>query len=114
MDLESSVQLKEERTHDMEDKFGVPEATSTSQVRSRNKFLGAKQKVSRAISEVDCTTSKKSKLGRDSTVEINAVSTTEQPCSDTKSWKKKRKSSGSKVNIVILHVVYFWFSLLFE
>nr|XP_048323784.1 protein ALWAYS EARLY 2-like isoform X1 [Ziziphus jujuba var. spinosa] len=94
MESESSVQLKEERTTlDIEDKCSVPEATSTSQVRNRNKLAGSKQKVPHAISGVENTTSKKSKLGRDSTSDINTISEAEQqPQSTTKAWKRKRKS----------------------
>lgn len=99
--LESSVQLKEERTTlDMEDKCSVPEATSTSQVRNRNKPAVTKQKVPHAISGVENTTSKKSKLGRDSTIDINTISEAEQqPQSTTKAWKRKRKSLLPEVNI---------------
>lgn len=100
LDLESSVQLKEEKTTlDVKDKFSLPEDTSTSQVRSRNKLLSAKQKGTYAISGVEGTSSKKSKLGRDSKVDINTISTLEQqPRSDAKAWKRKRKSLVPKVN----------------
>lgn len=99
MALDSSAQLKPEVILDNEDKFNAPEATSSSQVRSRNKVLGAKLKISQEISENEYTISKKSKLGRDSAVESNSASTMEgQPCSDTKLWKRKRKPFLSKVN----------------
>lgn len=102
--LESSVQLKEEKTTlDMEDKGSVPEDTSTSQVRSRNKLpYSAKQKVIHSTSGVEGTSSKKSKLGRDSTVDMNIASTmAQQPRSDTKTWKRKRKFLGQKVTFDI-------------
>ncbi|KAF3443479.1 hypothetical protein FNV43_RR13161 [Rhamnella rubrinervis] len=86
--------LKEERTTlDMEDKCSVPEATSPSQVKSRNKLVGTIQKVADSISGFEGTTSRKSKLGRDSTDDINTIFEAEQqPHSATKSWKRKRKS----------------------
>lgn len=104
---ESSVQLKEERTTlDIEDKCSVPEATSTSQVRNRSKLAGSKQKVPHAISGVENTTSKKSKLGRDSTSDINTISEAEQqPQSTTKAWKRKRKSGVPEVNIFMPYLV---------
>ena len=100
--LESSVQLKEEKTTlGREDKCSVPEDTSTSQVRSRNKLpYSAKQKVIHSTSGVEGTNSKKSKLGRDSTVDI-ASTMEQQPRSDTKTWKRKRKFLGQKVNFDI-------------
>ncbi|PON37845.1 Protein LIN-9/Protein ALWAYS EARLY [Trema orientale] len=102
MESESSVQLKEERTTlDTEDKSSVPEATS--QVRNRNKFLGAKQKVPHSVSRVEGI-SKKSKLGRDSTVDISNDSTMEQPYSATKTWKRKRKLLVSKVSSAEAHL----------
>ncbi|KAF3431927.1 hypothetical protein FNV43_RR26663 [Rhamnella rubrinervis] len=86
--------LKEERTTlDMEDKCSVPEATSPSQVKSRNELVGTNQKVADSISGFEGTTSRKSKLGRDSTNGINTIFEAEQqPHSATKSWKRKRKS----------------------
>ncbi|XP_024026911.1 protein ALWAYS EARLY 2 [Morus notabilis] len=106
MESESSVQLKEEKTTlDVKDKFSLPEDTSTSQVRSRNKLLSAKQKGTYAISGVEGTSSKKSKLGRDSKVDINTISTLEQqPRSDAKAWKRKRKSLVPKVSSAEAHL----------
>lgn len=107
MHLESSVQLKEERTTlDTEDKCSVPEATSPSQVRSRNKLVGTKQKVAHAISRVEGTTSRKSKLGRDSTNDNNTIFEAEQqPHSATKAWKRKRKSLVPEV------IIYAFYSI---
>lgn len=98
LDLESSIQLKEERTtFDMDDKSGIPEGTSTSHYRDK-KLPGAKQKALNAISGVDNTTSKKSKLGRDSAIDVNvAFEAKEQLRPADKTWKRKRKSMVSKV-----------------
>lgn len=107
MESESSVQLKEEKTTlDMEDKCSIPEDTSTSQVRTRNKLpYPAKQKVIHSTSGVEGTSSKKSKLGRDSTVDMNIASTMEQqPRCDTKTWKRKRKFLGQKMSSAEAHL----------
>jgi hypothetical protein len=98
LDLESSVQLKEDRTiFDMDDKSSIPEGTSTSHYRDK-KVSGAKQKALNAISGVDDTTSKKSKLGRDSAVDVNVTfETKEQLRPADKAWKRKRKPMVSKV-----------------
>lgn len=100
LDLESSVQLKEEKTtFDTEDKCSPPEATSTSQSQNRNKFLGEKHKVPQSISGVETTSSRKSKLGRDSSVDINIIPEAELLLpSPTKACKRKRKSLVPKVN----------------
>jgi len=97
LDLESSVQLKEERTtFDMDDKSSIPEGTSTSHYRDK-KLPGAKQKALNAISGVD-DTSKKSKLGTDSAIGVNvAFEAKEQLRPTDKTWKRKRKSMVSKV-----------------
>ncbi|GLT61171.1 hypothetical protein SLA2020_338940 [Shorea laevis] len=96
---ESSIQLKEERTtFDMDDKSGIPEGTSTSHYRDK-KLPGAKQKALNAISGVDNTTSKKSKLGRDSAIDVNvAFEAKEQLRPADKTWKRKRKSMVSKIS----------------
>ncbi|PQQ06489.1 protein ALWAYS EARLY 2 isoform X3 [Prunus yedoensis var. nudiflora] len=100
MESGSSVQLKEEGTNlDVEDKFSVPEATSTSQSRNKNKIPSAKHRVPFAISGVEGTNSKKSKLGREPAFDTTAVSESEQQLqSTTKTWKRKRKSSVSKIS----------------
>ncbi|XP_059437111.1 protein ALWAYS EARLY 2-like isoform X2 [Corylus avellana] len=99
MESESSVQLKEERTtFDMDDKSSIPEGTSTSHYRDK-KVPGAKQKALNAISGVDDTTSKKSKLGRDSAVDVNVTfETKEQLRPADKTWKRKRKPMVSKIS----------------
>lgn len=100
-DIGSSAQLKEEGTKvDVEDKLSVPEGTSMSQFRNKNKLPSAKQRLPPAISGVDGTSSKKSKIASDLALDINAVSESEQQVqSTTKTWKRKRKSSVSKVNL---------------
>ncbi|BBH06552.1 DIRP domain-containing protein [Prunus dulcis] len=100
MESGSSVQLKEEGTNlDVEDKFSVPEATSTSQSRNKNKIPSAKHRGPFAISGVEGTNSKKSKLGREPVFDTTAVSESEQQLqSTTKTWKRKRKSSVLKIS----------------
>ncbi|KAL5566063.1 hypothetical protein UlMin_029227 [Ulmus minor] len=106
MESESSVQLKEERTTlDMEEKCSLPEATSTSQVRNKNRLPGARQKGSQAISGVEGTTPRKSKLGRDSAIDVNPVSATEQQLrSPIKTGKRKRKSLVTKISSAEAHL----------
>ena len=103
LDIGSSVQLKDEGANvDAEDKFSVPETTSTSQFRNTNKLPGAKHRVPYAISGVEGTNSKKSKVGRDPAIDINTVSESEQQSqSTTKILKRKRKSLVPKVNIAM-------------
>ncbi|KAF3432846.1 hypothetical protein FNV43_RR23948 [Rhamnella rubrinervis] len=92
--VESSVQLKEERTTlDMEDKCSVPESTSPSQVKSRNKLVGTNQKK---------LTLPQSKLGQDSTTDINTnFGSEQQPQPASKAWKRKRRTllSGSEAHL---------------
>lgn len=117
LDIGSSVQLKEEGTNlDVEDKFSVPEATSTSQSRNKNKIPSAKHRLPFAISGVEGTNSKKSKLGREPAFDTTAVSESEQQLqSTTKTWKRKRKSSVLKVNTgmrVNYHKIFLYLSYL--
>ncbi|MED6218658.1 hypothetical protein PIB30_028497 [Stylosanthes scabra] len=100
MESESSVQLKEERTTvDKDEKPVVPEVTSTSQNRDKNKH-SLKQKVVPSVPGVELSSSKKSKIGR-VTVNDNdskaLFESKEQLPSDDKTWKRKRKSMVSKV-----------------
>lgn len=99
LDVGSSMQLKDERTtSEMEEKSNIPESTSTSQFRNKNKLQGGKQREPIAVSRTEGTNAKKSKLARDSTpIDINVVSELEQLHSTSKLWKRKRKSSVSKV-----------------
>lgn len=99
LDLDSSVQLKEERAIlDMDDKASLPEAMSTSHCADKIKFLGSKQKARHTIAGVDGTTSRKLKIGRDSAIDGNVASEEkEQLQLADKAWKRKRKSMVSKV-----------------
>ncbi|KAK7258877.1 hypothetical protein RIF29_24466 [Crotalaria pallida] len=96
MESESSVPLKEERmTVDKHEKSALPEATSTCQNRDRIKFPG--QKVGHAVPGVEVSTSKKSKLGRESVNITNALfESKEQLPSADGTCKRKRKSMISK------------------
>jgi hypothetical protein len=98
MESESSVQLKEERTTlDTDDKTSLPEAMSTSHSGDKIKLLGSKQKALHALSGVNGTTSKKSKLGRGSAIDVNVASEVkEQLQLADKASKRKRKSMVSK------------------
>ncbi|KAM1051853.1 protein ALWAYS EARLY 2-like isoform X1 [Malus sylvestris] len=102
----SSVQFKDEGANvDAEDKFSVPEATSTIQFRNKNKIPSAKHRVPYTISGVEGTNSKKSKLGRDPAVDMNTVSESEQQLlSTTKILKRKRKSSIPKISNADAHM----------
>lgn len=97
--LESSVQLKEERTvFDMDYKSSAPEATSTSHHEDKNILLGGKERALNVISRVDCTTSKMSKLARDLSDDIIVTfETKEQLHPVDKTLKRKRKPTISKV-----------------
>ncbi|WCJ43139.1 DIRP Myb-like DNA-binding domain [Euphorbia peplus] len=106
MESESSVQLNEERTSlNMDDKYTIPEATSTSHHKDRIKFVGQKGKVRNAINEVEHTSSRKPKLGRH--MEVYAKSTSEvkphpqstinNSNSNNSALKRKRQSMVPKV-----------------
>ena len=101
LDVGSSMQLKDEKTtSEMEEKSNIPESTSTSQYRNKNKFSGGKQREPIADSQTEGTNAKKSKLASDSTLfDINVVSESEQPHSTNKSLRRRRKPLISKVNI---------------
>nr|XP_011466289.1 PREDICTED: protein ALWAYS EARLY 2 isoform X2 [Fragaria vesca subsp. vesca] len=100
MESGSSMQLKDERTaSEMEEKSNMPESTSTSQFRNKNKLPGGKQREPIADSRTEGTNAKKSKLARDSTpIDINVVSESEQLHSTSKSWRRKRKPTVSKIS----------------
>ncbi|XP_058760586.1 protein ALWAYS EARLY 3-like isoform X2 [Vicia villosa] len=88
---ESPVQLKGERkTVVKDDKSALPEATSTSHKRNKVRLRG--------VSVADTSTSKKSKLGKDIANDTNALSESKEqiPFAD-KTWKRKHKSTLSKV-----------------
>ncbi|XP_018843585.1 protein ALWAYS EARLY 2-like isoform X2 [Juglans regia] len=99
MESESSVQLKEERIiFDMDYKSSAPEATSTSHHEDKNILSGAKEKALNAISRVDGTTSKMSKLVRDSSVDVIVTSEAKEQLQPVdKTLKRKRKPMISKV-----------------
>ncbi|KAK7344238.1 hypothetical protein VNO77_13618 [Canavalia gladiata] len=91
IESESSVKLKGERMPaDKDDKSSLPEATSTSHKRYKLKHSVAP--------EIELSTSKKSKLGKESAKEANALfeSKEQLPFADT-AWKRKRKPTVSKV-----------------
>ncbi|XP_012089049.1 protein ALWAYS EARLY 2 isoform X2 [Jatropha curcas] len=97
MESESSVQLNEGRTaFDVDDKSSIPEATSTSHHRDKNKLLVQKEKVLRTKCEVEGT-SRKSELGRHMAICAKPVSEAKQGPQSSKSLKRKRQSSVSKV-----------------
>ncbi|KAM5561232.1 protein ALWAYS EARLY 2 [Rosa sericea] len=102
MESGSSLQLKDERTtSEMEEKSNIPESTSTSQFRNKNKLPGGKQREPVADSRTEGTNAKKSKFARDSTpIDINVVSESEQLQPTNKLLKRKRKPSVSKLQIL--------------
>lgn len=89
---------------DKDDKSALPEATFTSQNnKDKIKLPGPKQKALHAVPGVEALTSKKSKLGRESENDINAsAESKEQLPTPDRTWKRKRKSVISKVNMLIL------------
>lgn len=94
--LESSIQLKEEKiTLD-----NVHEAMFASHQRDKNKLTVAKERVVKAIPGVEVTASIKYEHGRDSAIDVNALSEAQQrPESNNKQLKRKDKSLASKVSI---------------
>ncbi|KAH1037631.1 hypothetical protein GYH30_056798 [Glycine max] len=91
MESESSIQFKGERmVADKNNKSALLEATSTNHKRHQLKHS--------AVPEIEVSTSKKSKIGKESTKDTNVLSESKGklPFADT-TWKKKRKSMGSKV-----------------
>ncbi|XP_027363877.1 protein ALWAYS EARLY 2 isoform X3 [Abrus precatorius] len=91
IESESSIQLKRERmTTDKDDKFALPEATSTSHKRHKLKHT--------VVPEIELSTFKKSKLGKELAKDTNALSESKEqlPFADA-TWKRKRKSMVSKV-----------------
>lgn len=96
MESESSAQLKEDtNTLEIDDKASVPEV---SQHRNKIKQLGLREKPVKVVSKFEDAPSRKPKLERYSVINKKAVSKTEQQPEPTNSrWKKKRKSSSSKV-----------------
>ncbi|XWS58184.1 hypothetical protein CRYUN_Cryun08bG0013000 [Craigia yunnanensis] len=100
MESESSVKLKEYRiTLETADKSSVPEASSISHRRDKTKHLGPKEKVLNLINGAEDANSRKSKVGRCSTMDENVVSEPKQQAEPTNnSWKRKRKSFSSKIS----------------
>ncbi|GAV63149.1 LOW QUALITY PROTEIN: DIRP domain-containing protein [Cephalotus follicularis] len=93
---ESSIQYKEERNND--EKWGVPEATSTSHDRDKTKFLGSKVKGHHSITGVEDIILRKSKVGTHSGADGPVVSIVkQQPQSINSTWKGKRKPLTSTV-----------------
>ncbi|XP_019440562.1 PREDICTED: protein ALWAYS EARLY 2 isoform X2 [Lupinus angustifolius] len=89
MESDSPVQMKDERMYaDKDEESVLPEATSTSQNRDGIKLPG--QKAVRAVPGVEVSTSKKSKLGKESENDMQL------PSAD-RTCKKKGKSMVSKV-----------------
>ncbi|XP_019440563.1 PREDICTED: protein ALWAYS EARLY 2 isoform X3 [Lupinus angustifolius] len=88
MESDSPVQMKDERMYaDKDEESVLPEATSTSQNRDGIKLPG--QKAVRAVPGVEVSTSKKSKLGKESENDMQL------PSAD-RTCKKKGKSMVSK------------------
>ncbi|CAK7340694.1 unnamed protein product [Dovyalis caffra] len=97
MEFESSAQLDEERTMQTgEDKCSVPESASTSHHRDKTKPSRKKEK---AISVVEGTTSRKSKLGRYQIISARPLSeANKRPQSISNDMlKRKREAVVSKV-----------------
>ncbi|TKY52226.1 ALWAYS EARLY 2 protein [Spatholobus suberectus] len=91
IESESSIQLKGERmAADKDDKPALPEATSTGHKRHKVKHC--------VVPKIEVSTSKKSKPGKESAKDTNALSESKEqlPFADT-TWKRKRKSTVSKV-----------------
>ncbi|XVE63010.1 hypothetical protein DITRI_Ditri06bG0165400 [Diplodiscus trichospermus] len=96
---ESSVRLKEDITQETDNKCSLPEATSISHHRDKTKHLGPKEMVLNLINGAEDATSRKSKIGRCSATNDNVVSEPkQQPKPTNNSWKRKRKSSNSKIS----------------
>nr|KYP74331.1 Lin-9 isogeny [Cajanus cajan] len=91
LESESSIQLKGERmAADKDEKSALREATSISHKKHKLKHC--------VVPEIEVSTSKKSKLGKELTKTTNALSESKEqlPFADT-ILKRKRKSMGSKV-----------------
>lgn len=95
-------------TVDKDDKSPLPGSTSTSHKRNKVKL--------RAVPGTDTSTSKKFKFGKDIANDISALSESKEqlPFAD-KTWKRKQKSTVSKVSIVVysLIVLYRTFYVVF-
>ncbi|KAK0600784.1 hypothetical protein LWI29_018371 [Acer saccharum] len=96
VESESSVQLKEDKALDMDDKSSTPEATYTSHHRDKTKLLGTKEKAHNTISEVEGKIARKSKLGRSSDIDAEAVTEVKEQLEPLNLWKRKRKPIVSK------------------
>ena len=115
--LGSSMQLKEEKIN----LDNVHEAMPASYQSDNNKLMVAKERVAKEIPEVEVT-SKKYKHGKDSAIDVNALSEAKQQAeSSNKQLKRKGKSLSSKVssktailkkNFIALYL-YLSFTLLF-
>ncbi|KAJ1377648.1 SANT/Myb domain [Sesbania bispinosa] len=91
VESESSVQLKGERMAvDKDDKSALPEETSTSHNRYEHKLC--------VVPGVEASASKKSKLGKESGIDTDALSESKEklPLVD-RTWKRKQKSMISKI-----------------
>lgn len=102
--LESSIQLKGDRiSTDKDGKSALPEGTLTSHKRHKHKHS--------VVPEIEVSTSKKSKLGKESTKDTSVLSESKEqlPFADA-TWKRKRKSVVSKVNTSFVcffeHILY--------
>ncbi|XVF57456.1 hypothetical protein PTKIN_Ptkin06aG0207000 [Pterospermum kingtungense] len=100
MESESSAKLKEDRiTLATDDKSSVPEAASNSHHKDKTKHLGRKEKLLNLINGAEDATSRKSKVGRYSATDDNVVSEPKQQSEPSNNaWKRKRKSSSSKIS----------------
>ncbi|KAK9292843.1 hypothetical protein L1049_020823 [Liquidambar formosana] len=104
MESESSVPVEEEKTTlDIADKSTLGEVMSSSH---KTKLSGAKDKVLHSISGVDVPASRKSKLGRDSAIDVDARAEAKQQSQSTnKVGKRKRKSLASKVSFENFYIL---------
>ncbi|OVA06495.1 SANT/Myb domain [Macleaya cordata] len=99
VESESSVQFKEEkRTFGIVDKSSIPETTSANH-QDKPKTSGAKEKAHHSLTGVGVPAQKNAKLGRDSALDVNALSEAKKLPSQTttKMRKQKRKSLASKL-----------------
>ncbi|GKU97737.1 hypothetical protein SLEP1_g10838 [Rubroshorea leprosula] len=99
MESESSAQCKEEGTAlETDEKSSAPKAGSMGQHRHKSNSLGLREKSVKVINKVEDASYRKSKLRRSSTTNKKALSKiTQQPEPTNSTWKRKRKSSISKV-----------------
>ncbi|KAL5783706.1 hypothetical protein ACOSP7_008735 [Xanthoceras sorbifolium] len=96
VESESSVQMKEDKALDMDDKSSALEATYTSHDRDKTKLPGTKEKALNTISEVEGKIARKSKLRRSSDIDVEAVVEVKEVPEPLNMWKRKRKPIVSK------------------